>query len=89
MLVKSFGFPSIILQLITYRYMGDDYFDRYDPTAKMDEKEDAGEAYIYVKTDLDAPKDEKLASRLIRSLPDEGERSQGLYDNNNQNFFVT
>ncbi len=69
--------------------MGNGYFDRYDPTAKMDEKEDAGEAYIYVKTDLDATKDEKLASRLIRSLPDEGEGSQGLYDTNNHNFFVT
>ena len=68
--------------------MGDDYFDRYDPTAKMDEKEDAGEAYIYVKTDLDAPKDEKLASRLIRSLPDEGERSQGLCDNHHHILFI-
>ncbi len=42
--------------------MGYDYFNRNDPTAKMDEKEDAGEAYIYVKTDLDAPRDKKLVS---------------------------
>ncbi len=42
--------------------MGYDYFNRNDPTAKMEEKEDAGEAYIYVKTDLDAPRDKKLVS---------------------------
>eukprot|EP00794_Sanderia_malayensis_P019472 gene19472-21395_t len=54
----------------TKRYIGDDSIETYDVNAKHPEKEDRGEAYIFVKKSLPKEKNEAFFTELSQLLPE-------------------
>ncbi|XP_065063721.1 uncharacterized protein LOC135690182 [Rhopilema esculentum] len=58
----------------TRSYVGDDGIEEYNPESKHNEKEDRGDAYIFVKKDLQGLEPDK---DLLRSLEDLVSESQG------------
>ena len=58
----------------SFSYIGDDGIEEYDPESKHKEKEDRGDAYIFVKKDLQGLEPD---NDLLRSLEDLVLETQG------------